>query len=281
MKALSLENLIEAALAEDLGQAGDITTLAIGSGKKKVRAEIIAKQQGIMCGGQAGKRVFETVDDSIAVSLLAEDGEELLKGKTVMEIEGPSASILTAERTALNFLGRLCGVATATNRFVKAIEGLPTRILDTRKTTPGWRELEKQAVRCGGGSNHRTGLFDMFLIKENHIAAAGGITPAVNGCIEYMKKKNINAEIEVETRTIEEVKEAMYLPVDRIMLDNMSLELMKECVKLVNHRIPLEASGNVRLENVREIAKTGVDFISVGAITHSAPNFDLSLLILV
>jgi nicotinate-nucleotide pyrophosphorylase (carboxylating) len=187
---------------------------------------------------------------------------------------------LTYERTALNFLQRLAGIATLTRRFVDAVAGTHAVILDTRKTTPGWRQLEKYAVRCGGGSNHRFGLHDMFLIKENHIAAAGDIAAAVQKCRAYARAQNAHLKIEVETKNLKEVEACLRLDVDRIMLDNMPLQEMRNAVALAAGRIPLEASGNVNLETVRAIAATGVDFISIGALTHSAPAMDFSLLLI-
>ena len=207
------------------------------------------------------------------------DSRRVVAGERVAELRGPAQAILVAERTILNFMGRLSGIATMTRRFVDAVAGTKAKILDTRKTTPGWRLLEKYAVACGGGENHRIGLYDMFLLKENHIARAGGIESSVNACRTYMQKHGFQCDIEVETQNPQQVKQALLLGVDRIMLDNMTLEQMRECVQVVNGRIPLEASGNVSLQNVRRIAETGVDYISVGALTHSAPVFDFSLLV--
>ena len=282
MESLLTENvelLIEAALKEDLGGRGDITTAAIKNNDHQVTAFIISKSKGIMCGGEIVKHVFQKMDPHVQVDISIKEGKPIKNQDVLLKLSGSSKNILTAERTALNFLGRLCGVATATNQYVKAIHGLKAQILDTRKTTPGWRTLEKYAVKCGGGRNHRIGLFDMFLIKENHIATSGSIFAAVQGCREYLKQNDLKAEIEVEAQSLDDVKEALALSVDRIMLDNMSIKDMIECVSVSKGKIPLEASGNVNLQNVREIAQTGVDFISVGAITHSAKNFDTSLLV--
>jgi nicotinate-nucleotide pyrophosphorylase (carboxylating) len=276
----NIQGLIDAALLEDLGERGDVTSSAIKKDDLRIIAQIISKADGVMCGGEIVKHVFKTVDQKIQINILAKDGAPINKQDVLIKLAGPSQNILTAERTALNFLGRLCGIATTTNKFKKALLGLKTQIFDTRKTMPGWRTLEKYAVKCGGGRNHRIGLFDMFLIKENHIAAAGGITAAVLACREYMSRNSFNAEIEVETQNTNDVNEALTLAVDRIMLDNMTIKEMKNCVSIVNGKIPLEASGNVTLQNVYEIAQTGVDYISVGAITHSAQNFDTSLLVL-
>jgi nicotinate-nucleotide pyrophosphorylase (carboxylating) len=196
-----------------------------------------------------------------------------------MTVEGTIQSILSAERTALNFLGHLSGIATLTRQFVDRVEGLNVRITDTRKTTPGWRLLEKQAVKAGGGENHRMGLYDMVLIKENHIEAAGGITKAVQKASSYLHRSNLSLKIEVETTTLDEVNEACKTAVDRIMLDNMSIEMMKKAVKIVDGNKEVEASGGVNFDSIRSIAETGVDYISVGALTHSAPAFDFSLLL--
>ncbi|MDZ7370481.1 MAG: carboxylating nicotinate-nucleotide diphosphorylase [candidate division KSB1 bacterium] len=269
--------LIDAALREDWGERGDITGRAVGS-DRQTDAVIIAKRPGVLCGCAIAAHVFLRTDATLVVEPAAHDGERLAAGQIILRLQGSAQSILAAERTALNFLGRLSGIATLTRRFVDAVLGTSCRILDTRKTTPGWRALEKYAVRCGGGVNHRLGLYDMFLIKENHIAAAGGIAKAVEACRAYMNRYGFKAAIEVEARTLEDVAEAAALGVDRIMLDNMPLEVMRQAVQLADGRVPLEASGNVTLENVRQVALTGVDFISVGALTHSAPVLDLSLL---
>jgi nicotinate-nucleotide pyrophosphorylase (carboxylating) len=275
-----IETLIQAAILEDLGDRGDITSDAIKMSDRIVKAKIIAKQQGVLCGVKIALTVFTTIDENIQINVMKNNGEWVDSGDVILELQGSSINILKAERTALNFLGKLSGVATLTNLFVKAVEGTKTRILDTRKTTPGWRQLEKFAVSCGGGQNHRIGLYDMFLIKENHIASAGGIEAAVKACRNYLSANGFSAEIEVETQNLDEVKQAFELNVDRIMLDNMSFDEMKTCVNYIDCRIPLEASGNVNLQTVRQIAETGVDFISIGSLTHSASTFDTSLLIL-
>ncbi|HPG37864.1 MAG TPA: carboxylating nicotinate-nucleotide diphosphorylase [bacterium] len=274
----SAHALIRQALAEDMGSRGDITTLAICPVQKVMMAKIIAKQNGVIAGGGIAAQVFTILDPAITVQILIQDGVEVNSQDTIISITGPAASILQAERTALNFLGRLSGIATMTSQFTEQIKNSRARILDTRKTIPGMRLLEKYAVKCGGGENHRLGLYDMFLIKDNHIASAGSITTAVRACRNYMQKHNFTAEIEVETRNLAEVQEALDLHVDRIMLDNMSTTQMRDCVELVGDRIPLEASGNVTLDRIAAIAATGVDYISIGALTHSAPNFDVSLL---
>ena len=272
--------LIHWALDEDLGERGDITTNALDRGEGLSHAQILAKQDGVICGVGIAKQVFLKVDSTTVYSPLQQDGDRVQKGQPICDIKGPAKSILTAERTALNFLGRLSGIATLTFHFVEKIKGTSAAILDTRKTTPGWRQLEKYAVTCGGGQNHRLGLYDMFLIKENHIKSAGGISTAVQQCRAFMQKHGFECPIEVEAQNETQVKEALQLEVDRIMLDNMSPRQMSACVRLVANGIPLEASGNVSLATVRKIAETGVDYISVGSLTHSAATFDLSLLFL-
>jgi nicotinate-nucleotide pyrophosphorylase (carboxylating) len=219
------------------------------------------------------------VDESLRFEEIREDGDKISPSDIVLTISGSTRSILTAERTALNFLQRLSGIATLTAQFVERIAGAPAKILDTRKTTPGLRALEKYAVRVGGGHNHRLGLFDMILIKDNHIAAAGGVTKAVEIIGEKLETRRLPLTVEVETKNLEEVKEALALKVDRILLDNMSLPQIREAVKLAGGQVELEVSGGVTLATIRAIAETGVDYISVGALTHSAPALDLSLLL--
>ncbi|MDZ7272379.1 MAG: carboxylating nicotinate-nucleotide diphosphorylase [candidate division KSB1 bacterium] len=265
---------IRAALAEDVG-SGDITTTCCVPGNLHGEAVIVAKAEGVLAGQFVAAMAFAEVDASVRYHPMQGDATKVSPGAVVARIEGPVAAILTGERTALNFLGRLSGVATLTARFVAQLEGTRTRMLDTRKTTPGLRALEKYAVRCGGGENHRFGLYDMFLIKENHIRACGSITEAVRRCKEGRGAKPL--KIEVEATTLDEVQEALAAGVDRIMLDNMPLPLIAECVRVVNGAVELEVSGNVSLQNVADIARTGVDYISVGALTHSAPVLDLSL----
>ncbi len=274
-----LSTLIQLALEEDLKKRGDITTDAMGLSNRSVQARLVCKQEGVVAGLLFAQEVFIRVDESVIFKACISDGEAVENGTILATLTGPAGAILTAERTALNIVGRLSGIATLTAAYVQAVQPHSTLILDTRKTTPGWRILEKYAVRCGGGNNHRSGLYDMFLIKENHISAAGGLEHAVANCQQYIKDTQINAPIELEIRTQDDLKTALALPVDRIMLDNMSYEEMRACVKETRGRIPLEASGNVSLETVAGIAETGVDMISVGALTHSAPNFDISLLL--
>ena len=274
---LSTRELIEAALAEDVGN-GDRTTRWTVPAGARAEARIIAKASGVVAGLDAAREVLLTVDPSIEVTAVLNDGDRVAPGDLVMRLAGPAASLLSAERVALNFLQRLSGVATLTRSYVDRVAGTGARILDTRKTTPGMRMLEKEAVRAGGGSNHRIGLFDMVLIKENHVAAAGGITAAVDS----VRKHNAEGlRVEVETRDLAEVEEALRAGVDVILLDNMSHDGLRQAVALVSASgaaTQTEASGGVYLETVRAIAETGVDLISVGALTHSAPALDLSLL---
>jgi nicotinate-nucleotide pyrophosphorylase (carboxylating) len=268
--------LIDAALAEDVGP-GDFTTLWTVPAERRAEARIVAKSPGVIAGSEVAAEVFRRVDPSLDVTIDAVDGAAVMPGDVAMTIRGSARSILTAERTALNFMQRLSGVATVTRRYVRAVQGTGARVIDTRKTTPGMRALEKAAVVAGGGANHRFGLHDMVMIKDNHIAAAGGITAAV----EAVRRQNDRGlKVEVETTTLEEVREALSAGADRIMFDNMNWPLMHEAVELVRAADPrpeTEASGGITLETIHAYAETGVDFISIGALTHSAPSLDLSL----
>jgi len=271
--------LIDAALAEDVGE-GDFSTLWTVPGDERAKGIIVAKATGVIAGSEVAYEVFRRVDPSLEVTVHAADGTIVWAGDgtAVMEVAGSARSILTAERTALNFLQRLSGIATLTRRYVDAVARTGARVIDTRKTTPGMRLLEKRAVLAGGGANHRVGLFDMVMIKDNHIAAAGGITAAV----EAVRARNDRGlRVEVETTTLDEVREALAAGVDRIMFDNMDPDTMRQAVALVaaagEPRPETEASGGITLETIRAFAETGVDFISVGALTHSAPALDLSL----
>jgi len=271
---LHLEQLISSWLLEDLGELGDITTQNIIKGDRKGKALVIAKEAGVIAGIPVVHTVFKKIDPTITVINKINDGLKVNKGDTILEIEGSLASILMGERLALNLLQRLSGIATKTKEFVEKINDLPTKIADTRKTTPGLRMLEKYAVRVGGGTNHRYALYDAVLIKDNHIKAAGSITEAVK-----LIRDNIahTTKIEVETENLEQVEEAFKNNVDIIMLDNMPLTMMREARKIVSKRTLLEASGNVTLERVRDIALTGVDIISIGSLTHSVKSLDISL----
>lgn len=268
-----LDEIIRRSLEEDLG-SGDITTKYLDLEPTIATAFMIAKAEGVIAGAEIAKMVFKTVDPDLKITLYRKDGDSVVKGDEIMRIEGKPSSILQGERTALNFLQRLSGIATKTNRMVKLIEGTKTKLLDTRKTTPLLRSLEKHAVRIGGGFNHRSGLFDMILIKENHIRAAGGITSAIN----RVKQHNTTYRIEVEVTNAEEVKEAFTAGVDRIMLDNMSLKEIRAAVKAYGKKVEFEVSGGITEDNILAYARTGVDFISSGALTHSYQSLDISLL---
>jgi nicotinate-nucleotide pyrophosphorylase (carboxylating) len=280
----SAETLINLALREDFGQTGDITTHAIliddtAERRRTGHALIVAKSPGTIAGLKIFALVFAKISPPVQLELFVKDKYSLFTKQEVARLHGPLISIFSGERVALNFLQRLSGIATLTRKFVDAVAGTKAQILDTRKTTPGWRLLEKYAVRCGGGINHRLGLHDMFLIKENHIAAAGNIAAAVKKCRELRRQPGFDYALEVEARTLAEVEECLRHEVKQIMLDNMSIAEMQKAVKLVAGRAKLEASGNVNLENVAMIAAAGVDYISIGALTHSAPAMDFSLLV--
>lgn len=272
---MDTQQLVRLALAEDLGARGDITSRATIPAEQRLHAHITAKQPGVIAGLALVAAVYGEVDPQVVVTPCVADGATVAAGTVVCEVIGAGRSVLTGERVALNFLQRLSGIATLTAQFVAAVAGTRAVILDTRKTTPGWRALEKQAVRLGGGSNHRLGLYDMVLIKDNHIDAAGGIPAAVTAVRRDPDAGGL--PIEVEVKNLDELRAALACHVDRIMLDNMSLEQMRAAVEVAAGQTPLEASGNMALERVRAVAETGVDFISVGALTHSAPALDLSM----
>ena len=270
-----VSHCIQNALNEDLG-SGDVTSNSIIDERQHIQGRFIAKEAGIIAGLEVARYTFLLLDKNIDFSNEIEDGIYVDKGTVIATIEGRAKPVLSAERTALNFLQRMSGIATLTQRFVQAVEGTKAIILDTRKTAPGLRLIDKWAVKLGSGQNHRIGLYDMILIKDNHIAAAGGITFAVKKAISNNPEK---LDIEVEVKNLLELKEALSLPVDRILLDNMNTSQLRQAVKITNGSIPLEASGNVSLDNVAQIAATGVDFISVGKLTHSAKALDISLLL--
>jgi len=263
---------IQRALAEDIG-TGDVTTDSIVPAHGRTNGQIVAKQNGIIAGLDVAAAVFAALDASLIFAASVDEGARIQRGTVVADLSGPARTLLAGERTALNFLGRMSGIATLTRQFVDMIAGTPATILDTRKTAPGLRTTDKIAVRRGGGQNHRYGLYDMILIKDNHIDFAGGLAEAV----QKARAASSGLEIEVETRTLENVEEALALGVERILLDNMSVEMMSEAVRLTAGRSKLEASGNVNLQTVRSIAETGVDYISVGELTHSPKVFDVSL----
>ena len=260
------------ALEEDIGP-GDVTTNSIVPLDATLRGRIFAKQEGIVAGLDVAENVLLLLNDQISFRANVVDGSRVAKGSVLADVSGSARALLTGERTALNFLGRMSGIATLTRQFVDAVSGTKATVLDTRKTAPGLRALDKLAVRRGGGQNHRTGLYDMVLIKDNHIDFAGSLVEAVR----RVQESGIELEIEVEARTIADVRQALELGVRRILLDNMTVDVMREAVSLNAGRAKLEASGNVTLENVRQIAETGVNYISVGALTHSPKVFDVSL----
>lgn len=263
---------LKRALDEDIGP-GDVTTNSIVPAGAMLRCEIVAKQDGIVAGLGVAETVLLLLDERIRFRAAVSEGSHVAKSSVLAHASGSARALLTGERTALNFLGRMSGIATLTGQFVDAVAGTGTTILDTRKTAPGLRTLDKLAVRLGGGQNHRTGLYDMVLIKDNHIDFAGSLPEAVR----RVRSAAPNLEIEVEVRTLEDVRQALELDVNRILLDNMSIDMMRAAVKMNASRAKLEASGNVTLDTVRQIAKTGVDFISIGALTHSPKVFDVSL----
>lgn len=272
-EAFFLRSLVTRALKEDLG-AGDLTTALLFSAEKIVTGNLLAKEKGTVAGLQVAFLVFQTLDPAAECQAFKSDGEEVLPGEVLACIKGTAHAVLGGERTALNFLQRMSGIATLTARYVEEVKGYPVKILDTRKTAPGLRLLDKYAVRTGGGFNHRFGLDEAVLIKDNHLEAAGGITVAIKKIRERLP---VTAKIEVEVRKLDEVAEALHNHVDLIMLDNMPIEDVRSAVALVNKRCLLEASGNISLANVREVAATGVDYISVGELTHSPRALDLSL----
>jgi nicotinate-nucleotide pyrophosphorylase (carboxylating) len=265
-----LEPVVRVALAEDVG-SGDVTTESVVPADVRCRATLVLEEPGVVCGVDAVRAVFAALDPDVSVEALLDEGARVTEVPApVAAIEGPARAVLTGERTALNLFGRLCGIATLTARYVDLVAGTGARILDTRKTTPGLRALEKYAVRCGGGTNHRFGLHDAVLLKENHLRIAGGIAPAVAAA------RN-GRPVEVEAETLEEVDEALDAGADRILLDNMTPEQVRRAVERVGGRARLEASGGISLATVRAYAETGVDFVSVGALTHSARSLDISL----
>ncbi len=270
--------LIDLALAEDIG-AGDVTSLYFIPEDRKARAFVAVRKDGVVSGTETAARVFSTVDPALKVEILIPDGSKVAAGALLIRVEGSARSILTAERTALNFLQRLSGVASMTARHVEAVKGTSTRILDTRKTTPGFRLLEKKAVADGGGTNHRMGLYDRAMVKDNHLVAEGGL-PAIQAAVYKLKNERPGVEVELEADNLDQVKAFLQLDgIDHILLDNMSLDEMRGAVELrgEDDRPFLEASGGITFERLKDIALTGVDFISVGALTHSVTALDIGL----
>jgi len=266
------EVLFELAYAEDIG-SGDITTNSIIQPAERKTAIFVAKENGVVAGLPVAEMVFRELDDTLEWNVKKQEGEKVQKGEILVEFKASYRALLTGERIALNFVQRLSGIATATHVFVNEVKDFQVQILDTRKTLPGFRLLDKYAVKTGGATNHRMGLHDMVMIKDNHIQVAGGIKPAVEA---VKMKMPVSIKIEVETTTLDEVKQALDAGADIIMLDNMTTEMMTEAVKLINKRAKTEASGNMSLERLREVAATGVDFISIGSLTHSVKALDIS-----
>jgi nicotinate-nucleotide pyrophosphorylase (carboxylating) len=271
----NIQTLVKMALKEDLGERGDVTTQAIVSRDQTMCGQIVAKASGVIAGLPVLQAVFAQVDPNVEIELHVADGDLVTPGTVVCTLRGQAQSLLTGERTALNFLQRLSGISTLTRKFVDVVAGTQAVILDTRKTTPGWRLLQKYAVRMGGGKNHRIGLYDAVMIKDNHIAAAGGITQAVEQVRAYPPANGLPIIVEVER--LSQLEEVLPLHVDQVLLDNMDEATMRQAVEIAAGRVPLEASGNMSLERAAAVAATGVNFISVGALTHSAPAFDLSM----
>jgi nicotinate-nucleotide pyrophosphorylase (carboxylating) len=274
---VTIDEIIAKALREDIGE-GDHTSLSTIPASAMGKARLLVKEDGVLAGVDIARKVFLQIDDRIVMDQFIVDGSRIKKGDVVFEVSGPSIALLTAERTALNFMQRMSGIATQTRSMVEAIKGLPAKILDTRKTTPLLRELEKMAVKLGGGFNHRFGLYDMILIKDNHVDFAGGIANAINACHEYMRHKGLHLNIEIETRNLDEVNQVLeYGGVDRIMLDNFSFDMLRKAVKMIDGKYETEASGGITLQTIRQYAECGVNFISVGSLTHHINSLDLSL----
>ncbi|MBT3208499.1 MAG: carboxylating nicotinate-nucleotide diphosphorylase [Bacteroidetes bacterium] len=271
------DQLIELAINEDIGD-GDHTSLSCIPESAIGKARLIVKEDGIIAGIDIAARIFKKIDENLQLDVILKDGDKITKGDIAFTVEGKKHSILQAERIVLNFMQRMSGIATRTSEYVELLKGLKTKVLDTRKTTPGLRFIEKEAVRIGGGKNHRMGLYDMIMIKDNHIDFAGGIVPAISKSKEYIKSKNKNLKIEIEVRTIDDIKTILQAGgIDRIMLDNFSIEKTKEAVELIAGKYEIESSGGITYETIRDYAACGVDYISVGALTHQIKSLDMSL----
>ena len=271
-----IDELIDLAFAEDIGD-GDHTTLCCIPDTAMGKSRLLIKEPGILAGVEIARKIFHRFDPDLKMTVYIEDGTAVKPGDVAFVVEGRVQSLLQTERLMLNVMQRMSGIATMTHRYVKKLEGLHTRILDTRKTTPGMRMLEKEAVKIGGGVNHRIGLFDMILLKDNHVDFAGGIEYAISRCHDYLKAKGKDLKIEIEVRNLDELKEVMRVGgVDRIMLDNFSPELTKEAVKIVGGKYEIESSGGITFDTIRDYAESGVDFVSVGALTHSVKGLDMS-----
>ncbi len=270
-----IDDLLTLAFAEDVGD-GDHTTLSTIPADEKGTQRLIVKEEGILAGVEIAHKVFEKFDPELKMTVYINDGAHVKPGDIAFEVEGTVRSLLQTERVMLNIMQRMSGIATQTAKYQQRLEGLKTKVLDTRKTTPGMRMLEKEAVRIGGGCNHRIGLFDMILIKDNHVDFAGGIRQAVEAARNYCKEKGKDLKIELEVRNNDEIRQALEVGVDRIMLDNFSPERTREAVKLINGQVEIESSGGITLDTLREYGECGVDFISVGALTHSVKGLDMS-----
>lgn len=270
------EKLIDLAFAEDIGD-GDHTTLCCIPEEAEGRSHLLIKEEGILAGVEVAMKVFARFDPTMQVEVLMGDGSKVKPGDIAMVVTGKVRSLLQTERLMLNIMQRMSGIATMTNRYVERLQGTGTRVLDTRKTTPGLRMLEKQAVKIGGGTNHRIGLFDMILLKDNHVDFAGGITKAIDRCHAYLEEKGLKLKIEIEVRNFDELNEVLnHGGVDRIMLDNFSVADTGKAVKLIDHRYETESSGGITFDTIRDYALQGVDFVSVGALTHSVKGLDMS-----
>lgn len=270
-----IDALIDLAFAEDIGD-GDHTTLSTIPADAMGRQHLLVKEEGILAGVDIARRVFERYDPSLKMTVMIGDGSRVKPGDIAFVVEGPVRSLLVTERTMLNIMQRMSGIATMTDRYQERLKGLKAKVLDTRKTTPGMRILEKEAVRIGGGANHRLGLFDMILIKDNHVDFAGGIPNAVSRARAYLKEKGKDLKIEVEVRNTDEIRQALDAKVDRIMLDNFTPERTAEAVALIGGAAEIESSGGITLDTLRAYGEAGVDFISVGALTHSVKGLDMS-----
>ncbi|MBD5245741.1 MAG: carboxylating nicotinate-nucleotide diphosphorylase [Barnesiella sp.] len=270
-----IDDLLNLAFAEDIGD-GDHTTLSTIPADEMGKQHLLIKEPGILAGVEIARKVFNKFDPSLKMTVFMNDGDEVKPGDVAFVVEGPVRSLLQTERTMLNIMQRMSGIATTTHKYQSRLEGLKTKVLDTRKTTPGMRLLEKEAVKIGGGCNHRIGLFDMILIKDNHVDFAGGIPQAVKAAKEYCKANGKDLKIELEVRNTEEIKQALEAGVDRIMLDNFTPERTREAVELINGQTEIESSGGITLDTLRAYGEAGVDFISVGALTHSVKGLDMS-----
>lgn len=274
---MNTEEIIRQSILEDVGD-GDHSSLSCIDKSHQGEMQLLVKQDGILAGVEVAKMVLAIIDPEIKMEQFMHDGDRIKKGDIVFKIKGSVQSMLTAERTVLNFMQRMSGIATSSNHYVQLLEGTKTKILDTRKTTPNMRYFEKYAVKVGGAENHRFGLFDMIMLKDNHIDFAGGIEKAIDSAHDYLKKNNLDIKIEIETRSLDDIKRVMaHGGVDRIMLDNFTVEQTKEAVQLINGQYETESSGGITEDTIRAYAETGVDYISVGALTHHIKSLDLSL----